>query len=87
MPGTQDSKASSVVFLFLEGLLMPAVITSSGNTTGCVISVCFLLIRQIVIRAHRQQLDEMARLCFKEECLINQMSAMVSVSDDGFGAC
>uniref|UniRef100_A0A8C0ERQ4 Kinesin family member 24 n=1 Tax=Bubo bubo TaxID=30461 RepID=A0A8C0ERQ4_BUBBB len=27
-----------------------------------------------VIRAHRQQLDEMASLCFKEECLINQMS-------------
>uniref|UniRef100_A0A8C8B9M9 Kinesin family member 24 n=1 Tax=Otus sunia TaxID=257818 RepID=A0A8C8B9M9_9STRI len=29
---------------------------------------------QAVIRAHRQQLDEMASLCFKEECLINQMS-------------
>ncbi|XP_005060463.1 PREDICTED: kinesin-like protein KIF24 isoform X1 [Ficedula albicollis] len=32
--------------------------------------------QQIVIRAHQQQLDEMACLCFKEECLINQMSAM-----------
>ncbi|NXP58774.1 KIF24 protein, partial [Chloropsis cyanopogon] len=32
--------------------------------------------QQTVIRAHRQQLDEMAQLCFKEECLINQMSAM-----------
>ncbi|NWW37699.1 KIF24 protein, partial [Panurus biarmicus] len=32
--------------------------------------------QQTVIRAHRQQLDEMACLCFKEECLINQMSAM-----------
>ncbi|NXN21849.1 KIF24 protein, partial [Nycticryphes semicollaris] len=32
--------------------------------------------QQAVIRAHRQQLDEMASLCFKEECLINQMSAM-----------
>ncbi|KFZ53823.1 Kinesin-like KIF24 [Podiceps cristatus] len=31
--------------------------------------------RQAVIWAHRQQLDEMASLCFKEECLINQMSA------------
>ncbi|KFW72435.1 Kinesin-like KIF24 [Pygoscelis adeliae] len=31
--------------------------------------------QQAVIRAHRQQLDEMASLCFKEECLINQMSA------------
>ncbi|NXQ19041.1 KIF24 protein, partial [Peucedramus taeniatus] len=32
--------------------------------------------QKTVIRAHRQQLDEMAHLCFKEECLINQMSAM-----------
>ncbi|NXC05862.1 KIF24 protein, partial [Orthonyx spaldingii] len=32
--------------------------------------------QQAVVRAHRQQLDEMACLCFKEECLINQMSAM-----------
>ncbi|NWV77909.1 KIF24 protein, partial [Dasyornis broadbenti] len=32
--------------------------------------------QQAVIRAHRQQLDEMACLCFKEECLINQMSVM-----------
>ncbi|NXW78500.1 KIF24 protein, partial [Hirundo rustica] len=32
--------------------------------------------QQTVIRAHRQQLDEMACLCFKEECLMNQMSAM-----------
>ncbi|KFP49991.1 Kinesin-like KIF24, partial [Cathartes aura] len=32
--------------------------------------------QQAVIRAHRQQLDEMASLCFKEECLINQISAM-----------
>ncbi|KFR03765.1 Kinesin-like KIF24 [Nipponia nippon] len=31
--------------------------------------------QQAVIQAHRQQLDEMASLCFKEECLINQMSA------------
>ncbi|NXC14162.1 KIF24 protein, partial [Corythaeola cristata] len=31
--------------------------------------------QQAVIRAHRQQLDEMASLCFQEECLINQMSA------------
>ncbi|NXL93874.1 KIF24 protein, partial [Alectura lathami] len=29
--------------------------------------------QQAMIRAHRQQLDEMASLCFKEECLINQM--------------
>uniref|UniRef100_A0A8C3XBC4 Kinesin-like protein KIF24 n=1 Tax=Cyanoderma ruficeps TaxID=181631 RepID=A0A8C3XBC4_9PASS len=32
--------------------------------------------QQALIRAHQQQLDEMACLCFKEECLINQMSAM-----------
>ncbi|NXR28617.1 KIF24 protein, partial [Cinclus mexicanus] len=32
--------------------------------------------QQAVIRAHQQQLNEMACLCFKEECLINQMSAM-----------
>uniref|UniRef100_A0A8B9Z1M8 Kinesin-like protein KIF24 n=1 Tax=Buteo japonicus TaxID=224669 RepID=A0A8B9Z1M8_9AVES len=32
--------------------------------------------QQDVIRAHRQQLDEMASLCFKEECLINQIAAM-----------
>ncbi|NXQ98603.1 KIF24 protein, partial [Sagittarius serpentarius] len=31
--------------------------------------------QQAVIRAHRQQLDEMASLCFKEECLINQIAA------------
>ncbi|NXY45817.1 KIF24 protein, partial [Ceuthmochares aereus] len=31
--------------------------------------------QQAVICAHRQQLEEMASLCFKEECLINQMSA------------
>ncbi|NWU87780.1 KIF24 protein, partial [Onychorhynchus coronatus] len=32
--------------------------------------------QQAVIRAHQEQLDEMACLCSKEECLINQMSAM-----------
>ncbi|NXS94445.1 KIF24 protein, partial [Jacana jacana] len=32
--------------------------------------------QQAVIRAHQQQLDEMASLCFQEECLINQMPAM-----------
>ncbi|KAM6391343.1 kinesin-like protein KIF24 [Rhynochetos jubatus] len=32
--------------------------------------------QQAVIRAHQQQLDEMASLCLKEECLIHQMSAM-----------
>ncbi|XP_010156143.1 PREDICTED: kinesin-like protein KIF24, partial [Eurypyga helias] len=32
--------------------------------------------QQAVIRAHRQQLDEMASLCLMEECLIHQMSAM-----------
>ncbi|KFP22938.1 Kinesin-like KIF24 [Egretta garzetta] len=31
--------------------------------------------QQAVIRAHRQQLDKMASLCFEEECLVNQMSA------------
>ncbi|NXI50252.1 KIF24 protein, partial [Chloroceryle aenea] len=31
--------------------------------------------QQAVMSAHQQQLDEMASLCFKEECLINQMSA------------
>uniref|UniRef100_A0A8C4W5A9 Kinesin-like protein KIF24 n=1 Tax=Gopherus evgoodei TaxID=1825980 RepID=A0A8C4W5A9_9SAUR len=30
---------------------------------------------RVVIQAHREQLDEMASLCFKEETLINQMSA------------
>ncbi|NXQ87773.1 KIF24 protein, partial [Nyctibius grandis] len=30
--------------------------------------------QQAVMQAHQQQLDEMASLCFKEECLINQMS-------------
>ncbi|XP_072216162.1 kinesin-like protein KIF24 [Excalfactoria chinensis] len=30
--------------------------------------------QQAMIRAHRQQLEEMASLCFKEEHLINQMS-------------
>ncbi|NXU76812.1 KIF24 protein, partial [Oreotrochilus melanogaster] len=32
--------------------------------------------QQAVIQAHQQQMDEMASLCFKEECLVNQMSAM-----------
>ncbi|XP_005491802.2 kinesin-like protein KIF24 [Zonotrichia albicollis] len=32
--------------------------------------------QKALIRAHQQQLDELAHLCFKEECLINQMSAM-----------
>ncbi|OXB55525.1 hypothetical protein ASZ78_003801 [Callipepla squamata] len=32
--------------------------------------------QQAMIRAHRQQLDEMESLCFKEEHLINQMSGM-----------
>ncbi|NWR85724.1 KIF24 protein, partial [Furnarius figulus] len=32
--------------------------------------------QQAVIHAHQEQLDEMACLCFKEECLINQMSTM-----------
>ncbi|NWU93872.1 KIF24 protein, partial [Upupa epops] len=32
--------------------------------------------QQTVIKAHQQQLDEMASLFFKEECLINQMAAM-----------
>ncbi|NXS09728.1 KIF24 protein, partial [Neodrepanis coruscans] len=32
--------------------------------------------QQAIIRAHQQQLHEMACLCFKEKCLINQMSAM-----------
>ncbi|NXK39367.1 KIF24 protein, partial [Piprites chloris] len=32
--------------------------------------------QQAVIRAHEEQLDEMACLCLKEQCLINQMSAM-----------
>ncbi|NXY87953.1 KIF24 protein, partial [Alcedo cyanopectus] len=32
--------------------------------------------KQAVLKAHRQQWDEMESLCFKEECLINQMSAM-----------
>ncbi|NWT04310.1 KIF24 protein, partial [Mionectes macconnelli] len=32
--------------------------------------------QQAVIRAHEEQLDEMACLCFKEQCLINEMSAM-----------
>lgn len=45
-----------------------------------------MLIRQVVIQAHREQLDEMASLCFKEETLINQMSAAVSVSNDDFSA-
>uniref|UniRef100_A0A8C3SSS5 Kinesin-like protein KIF24 n=1 Tax=Chelydra serpentina TaxID=8475 RepID=A0A8C3SSS5_CHESE len=31
--------------------------------------------KQVVIQAHREQLDEMASLYFKEETLINQMSA------------
>ncbi|NXF76032.1 KIF24 protein, partial [Sclerurus mexicanus] len=32
--------------------------------------------QQAVIHAHQEQLDEMACLCFKEECLINQMLTM-----------
>lgn len=39
-----------------------------------------------MIRAHQQQLDEMASLCFKEEHLINQMSGMVSALDEDFTA-
>ncbi|XP_067387005.1 kinesin-like protein KIF24 [Emydura macquarii macquarii] len=31
--------------------------------------------QQVVIQAHREQLDEMASLCLKEETLINQLSA------------
>uniref|UniRef100_A0A803XKG5 Kinesin family member 24 n=1 Tax=Meleagris gallopavo TaxID=9103 RepID=A0A803XKG5_MELGA len=42
--------------------------------------------QQAMIQAHRQQLDEMASLCFKEEHLINQMSGMVSVLDEDFTA-
>ncbi|XP_072778286.1 kinesin-like protein KIF24 isoform X2 [Taeniopygia guttata] len=32
--------------------------------------------QETVIRAHQQYLDEMAELCLKEECLIDQMSEM-----------
>lgn len=34
--------------------------------------------RQVIIRAHQEQLDEMAELDFKEETLITQMDSNVS---------
>lgn len=34
--------------------------------------------RQVIIRAHHEQLDEMAELDFKEETLITQMDSNVS---------
>uniref|UniRef100_A0A8B9CF38 Kinesin family member 24 n=1 Tax=Anser brachyrhynchus TaxID=132585 RepID=A0A8B9CF38_9AVES len=47
---------------------------SSSCSSEFTPEIYFILTRQAMIRAHRQQLDEMASLCFKEECLINQMS-------------
>ena len=37
-----------------------------------------LVPRQVVIQAHREQLDEMAELGFKEETLMSQLAATVS---------
>lgn len=37
-----------------------------------------LVSRQVIIRAHRDQLDEMAELGFKEETLISQLAPHVS---------
>lgn len=34
--------------------------------------------RQVVIRAHQEQLDEMAKLGFKEETLMSQLALNVS---------
>lgn len=34
--------------------------------------------RQVVIQAHQEQLDEMAKLGFKEETLMNQLAPNVS---------
>lgn len=34
--------------------------------------------RQVVIHAHQEQLDEMAKLGFREETLISQLSSNVS---------
>lgn len=34
--------------------------------------------RQVIIRAHQEQLDEMAELDFKEESLMTQMDSSVS---------
>lgn len=34
--------------------------------------------RQVIIRAHQEQLDEMAELDFKEETLMTQMDSNVS---------
>ena len=34
--------------------------------------------RQVIIRAHQEQLDEMAELDFKEETLMSQMDSNVS---------
>lgn len=45
-------------------------------------SVLSLLVpRQVVIRAHQEQLHEMAKLGFKEETLMSQLAPNVS----GFG--
>lgn len=38
-------------------------------------------LRQVVIRAHREQLDEIAELGFKEETLVSQLASHVSSFD------
>lgn len=43
--------------------------------------------RQAVIRAHQDQLDEMAELGFKEEMLMRQLAPNVSAFDWTFRSC
>lgn len=43
--------------------------------------------RQVVIRAHQEQLDEMAELSFKEEALMSQLARNVSALGWTLGGC
>lgn len=43
--------------------------------------------RQVVIRAHQEQLDEMAELGFKEETLMSQLAPNVSAFVWTLGGC
>lgn len=48
--------------------------TSSPRTTGALPLLSLEYAQQVIIRAHRDQLDEMAELSFKEETLISQLA-------------
>uniref|UniRef100_A0A8D2JPM1 Kinesin family member 24 n=1 Tax=Sciurus vulgaris TaxID=55149 RepID=A0A8D2JPM1_SCIVU len=53
----------------------PLVPTCPPETTGTFSQPTLEQAQQVVIRAHQEQLDEMAKLGFKEETLISQLSS------------